>query len=256
VATEIARVLRPPHKELLSVAGNAALVCIAWFLLPAGLKTWLFSRRSPQAFPVVLSAWILADVPATNVLGVDRVAAIAALRDTAAFGRFLWAKQLVLMGLVVPICVLAALLVGAGGGRGSLVAFICFAVIASPFGTLAVACWLGIVFPYHPQSLQWRWQRRGNVFATGRWLALILLPYAIVPFLAGLIIAPGVAILRATSPVHEGLRHPSTLAVIAGCVVVALIAAAFTVIGHRTAVWLARARRSQLLTYLGNPNRG
>jgi hypothetical protein len=248
--------MRPPHNELLSVAGNAALVCIAWFLLPNGLKTWLFSRRSPQAFPVVLSAWILADVPATNVLGVDRVAAVAALRDMAAFRRFLWAKQLVLTALVVPICLLAALLVGTGGGRGGLLAFICFAVIASPFGTLAVACWLGIVFPYHPQSLRWRWQHRGNVFATGRWLGLILLPYAIVPFLAGLIIAPGVAILRASSPVHQGLRHPHALAVIAACIVVAIIAAGLTVIGHRTAVWLARARRSQLLTYLGNPNRG
>lgn len=256
VAAEISRVVRPPRYELLSVATNGAMVCIAWFLLPTDLKTWLFSRRSPQAFPLVLAAWMLADVPATNVLGSDRVSAAAAIRDSDTLRNLLWAKHLVLMVLVVPVCVLSAILVGSGHDRGSLVFFVCFAVVVAPFGTLAVASWLGIAFPYHPQTVQWRWEHRRHVYTTVRWVALILLPYAIVPFLASVTIGPGIAILRATSTAHMGLRHLSTFAVIAACIVVAAISVALTVVGHRTAVWLARARRSQLLTYLNNPNRG
>ena len=47
------------------VAVNGLLMAGAWFLLPRG---WLFTLQSALAFPVVLSSWMYADVPATNVL--------------------------------------------------------------------------------------------------------------------------------------------------------------------------------------------
>ena len=78
VAAEMAQAFSPPYQVPIVVAVNGLLMAGAWFLLPRG---WLFTLQSALAFPVVLSSWMYADVPATNVLAPDRIRVLAALGD-------------------------------------------------------------------------------------------------------------------------------------------------------------------------------
>ena len=51
-----------------------------------------------------------------------------------------------------------------------------------PLGVLSVAAWIGIWMPYHPQKLLWRWRHRSDWRAAlVRWLALVLVPFLVVP---------------------------------------------------------------------------
>ena len=65
VTAEMGQAFSPPYQVPIVVAVNGLLIAGAWFLLPRG---WLFTLQSALAFPVVLSSWMYADVPATNVL--------------------------------------------------------------------------------------------------------------------------------------------------------------------------------------------
>ena len=78
VAAEMGQAFSPPYQVPIEVAVNGLLMAGAWFLLPRG---WLFTLQGPLAFPVVLSSWMYADVPATNVLAPDRIRVLAALGD-------------------------------------------------------------------------------------------------------------------------------------------------------------------------------
>ena len=76
VAAEMGQAFSPPYQVPIVVAVNGLLMAGAWFLLPRG---WLFTLQSPLAFPVILSSWMYADVPATNVLAPDRIRVLEAL---------------------------------------------------------------------------------------------------------------------------------------------------------------------------------
>jgi hypothetical protein len=104
--------LHPPWDVPLVVVANATLTCIGWFLLPPAARDWLFKLHGPLAFPVVLESWMLADVPATNVLGEDASGAVSVLLDRKALLDFLDAKRVALWAFVAPICALLALVIG------------------------------------------------------------------------------------------------------------------------------------------------
>ena len=65
------------------VAVNGVLVTAAWLWLPLPLQDLVFTLHGALAFPVVLATWMLADVPATNVLGSDADRVLATLDDPA-----------------------------------------------------------------------------------------------------------------------------------------------------------------------------
>jgi hypothetical protein len=162
VFLELKRCLRPPAEIPQILAANAALVCGGWFLLPDSLRDWLFSVHGALAFPIVLESWMLSDVPSTNMLGGDAQGALAALGDGRSFQRFLYAKSLALWVLSAPICAALAIVIGTYQHHHIDTLAISAVILAMPLGVLGISAWVGILFPYHPRSLRWRWAQRGR----------------------------------------------------------------------------------------------
>ncbi len=182
---ELREAFRPPFADLLVVAFNAALMCVAWFLLPTSWQNWLFTLHGPLAFAMVLAGWMYSDVPATNVLAPDSRRVLAALDDPAMLRRLLYAKNLTLWCLVAPFCTVVAVIIGwvHHDWPPTLVSVTAIAVV--PFGTLGVSACVGIRWPYHPRELRFRWEhRREWRHMIVRWIALVLTPYGLVPLLA------------------------------------------------------------------------
>jgi hypothetical protein len=51
----------------------------AWFLLPPRAHAFMFSLNGPLAFPVILASWMLADTPATNVMGSNSAVGLSVM---------------------------------------------------------------------------------------------------------------------------------------------------------------------------------
>jgi hypothetical protein len=240
----------------LVVAGNAGLVVVCWQFLPLGLQDWLFHFHGALAFPMVLATWMLADVPATNVLGDDPGRALEALDDPAELRRLLYGKSIALWLLVCPGCVIVALAVGASTGDWQSAVLVVIWILVVPAGTLGFSSWLGIYLPYHPRTLAWRRQQwRAHRRTTVRWVILVLAPYGVVPTIMVVILLPALVIWLAAGgqPHDTPIAHDEFLFIVAAS---GLVAAAAFVIGHRRAVRIALHRRDDLRAYLADPERG
>jgi hypothetical protein len=254
---ECIRVTRWPFDELVTIAGNGVLMCIAWFWLPTDLSDDFFSIHARLAFPVLLGTWMLADTPASNVLGVDAKRALVALGQPLRMRHFLWAKHVVLAGIIGLIGVVATLLTAVGHRGDGAVVFRCVLVLAVPFGVVAVSAWIGIVFPFHQRSFRWRWEHRRDLRTSLRWALLVATPYFLVPVIGGVILVPAIALFRGLK------KHGHTVGgqVSAGgfglvCLVVLALSATVFLVGSRVAIWLTVRRHDYLTVYLADPDRG
>src|SRR5271157_3295539 len=81
VRVEFGRAFHAPYEVPIVIAVNGLLMTGLWFLLPPHWKDALFSLHGTLAFAMVLAAWMLSDVPATNLLGPDARRVVAALDD-------------------------------------------------------------------------------------------------------------------------------------------------------------------------------
>jgi hypothetical protein len=256
VRAEFGRALRPPYATLSTVAANGAFMSVAWFFLPRGLKDDMFTLHGTLAFALVLAAWMYSDVPATNVLAPDRRRVMAAIDDPVVLRRLLYAKNIVLWTFITPVCAVIALVTGISGHDllSTLYTVIWIGVV--PFGALGISAWVGILFPYHPMPLRYRWQhRRPRGRMIWRWLALVVAPYVLVPWLAIALMTPSLLLWGFTS-VH-GLSaklpdHDLGLGVGLACAVAILC----SFVGHRAGVRMAQRRRARLLAFLADPARG
>ncbi len=256
VRAEFGRALRPPWATVSTVAANGAFMTLAWIFLPRGLKDDLFTLHGTLAFALVLAAWMYSDVPATNVLAPDRLRVMAALDDPVMLRRLLYAQNVVLWAFITPVCALIALFTGIFGHDllSTLYTVIWIGVV--PFGALGISAWVGILFPYHPLPLRYRWQhRRPRRRMLWRWLTLAVTPYVLVPWLAIALMTPSLLLWGFTSP--HGLSrklpdHDLGLGVALACAVA--IVCAF--IGHRRGVKMAQRRQARLLAFLADPARG
>ena len=202
VAAEMGQAFSPPYQVPIVVAVNGLLMAGAWFLLPRG---WLFTLQSALAFPVVLSSWMYADVPATNVLAPDRIRVLAALGDGTMISRLLLAKTAVLWVFVAPLCAVLALVVGLEHHDALLIGAEIIAICVVPVACLPVAALVGIRWPYHPLQLHYRWDHRVPLRRMIiRWLILAVVPYALVPALCVLMTVPAVILLVLT---HSASNH-------------------------------------------------
>lgn len=194
---EYQRVASPPYETPLVVVLNGFLMAGAWVFFP---PTLLFHLHEPRVFPLVLASWMYADVPATNVLGSDPERMAVLVGQPAALQRSLMAKSIVLWSLVTPICLVVTLVFGLATHQSPLSMLgTAIILVVMPFGGLGVASWLGILLPYHALPLALRWQHRrpyGRMVV--RWLFLVLVPYAWVPMLSGLLLAPALLLWRAS----------------------------------------------------------
>ena len=253
---EWARVLHPPFETPLTVAVNAALMSSAWFFLPPKVVDEVFTLHGSVAFAFVLSSWMYSDVPATNILAPDGLRIRAAMDQPRVLRRLLLAKGTVLWCLVAPVCLLISLIAGAGQSDKITAIYSAVAIGIVPFGVLAVSGWLGIVYPYHPVPLRYRWRHRHDSRAMLlRWGILVILPYAVVPGLTIAFLSPSLLIWGLTSPSGLTAKLPDNdfgLGVGLAC----LIAVAAVWIGHHVSLRLIARRRDALVAYLSEPQRG
>jgi hypothetical protein len=104
VVSEYRRVVRPPWEIPTALVTNGALMVAAWFLLPPRAHAFMFSLSGPLAFPVILASWMLADTPATNVMGSSPALALSVLEDQAVYWRWLAARCIVIGSLIGVAC--------------------------------------------------------------------------------------------------------------------------------------------------------
>jgi hypothetical protein len=273
VAAEMGQAFSPPYQVPGVVVGNGLLMAAAWFLLPRG---WLFTLQSPLAFPVVLSSWMYADVPATNVLAPDRIRVLAALDDDTMISRLLLAKTAVLWVFVAPLCAALAVVLGLEHHDALFITTAIIAICVIPVACLPVAAQVGIRWPYHPLPLHYRWDHRvPRHRMIVRWLILVLVPYGLVPALCVLMAVPALVVLVLTHTASNhvisfidakgkpfglaisGSSHPISGALFAACVALTCgVAAVVWVLGRRADMRLIRRRRAKVAAYLADPTRG
>ena len=249
VAREYGRILAPPWETPAILLTNATVMVLAWFLLPARAHAFLFSLNGPLAFPIILASWMLADTPATNVMGANTSTALSVVEDRSAYWHWLVARCVVLGSLVGVPSAVALIIVGAGGYTWLEISWAAVIVLVLPVGILPIAAWLGILFPYHPRSLRWRWQHRRAWRMNLRWAALVLAPFAYVPVIGGLILFPAVVVAKTLQVSGQWLTDVQfAVAATVACATMG-IAAALGIAGARV---LLRVRHDRLAAYLSS----
>ena len=256
VRLEFVRALHAPYVVPSVVVVNGLLMAGLWWWAPGAWKSSLFSLHGPLAFALVLGGWMIADVPATNLLGPDPRRTSAALDDPVMFRRLLYAKNLVLWTFVAPVCSIVAVIIGTSNHDYVAMAITIIAITVMPFGVLGISAWVGIRFPYHPIPLRERWAHRrswGRMWV--RWLVLVVTPYGLVPALAFAFITPTLLLWGISA--QNGLTGRLSdgeyaLGVLIACGL-SLIGAVF---GQRAGARWAFRRNKKLSTYLGDPSLG
>lgn len=248
------RAFRPPFEIPAALIGNALLMTAAWFLLPPRAHDWMFSLHGPLAFPVVMASWMLGDTPSTNVAGLETERALAVLDDPRAFRTWLAARSIVLTSFVGIPCAIIALVIGFQGQPVIKVLAACVVIAVIPFGILPISAWIGLLLPYHLRPLRWRWEHRRQWRRIARWVVLLLAPFIVVPVLAGLIVAPSLALAR------WGFGAPAVPLSQPAFVLVAAMICGMAVLSGWFGLWgagvLRRWRHDRLAAYLRNVEAG
>jgi len=256
VRRQIVLTFQPPYEAPITVAVNGALMSSAWFFLPTGVRDKVFTLHGTLAFALVLAAWMYSDVPSTNVLGPDAQRVVAALDDPVTFRRLLYAKNVVLWLMVTPVCALVALVSGLVNHSLLSTWYTIVIIAVFPFGSLAISAWVGIMFPYHPMPLRYRWEhQKPRKRMLVRWGVLVVTPYVLVPGLAVLLMAPSLLVWGFTAPHGLTQKLPDGdfgVGVAVACAITVVCAVG----GHRVSGWLAQRRGTRLQAFLSDPVKG
>lgn len=256
VRDELGIAFHYPYTVLQVILMNAVLVVVLWFLAPPKVEGLFFQIHTPTLFTIVLAGWMYSDVPATNVLASDSVRSLAALNDRSMTLRLMRAKRIALWILVAPICTVITLLMGAFDQHRFTEIVALTSITMVPFGTLAIAGWVGILWPYHPRSLRYRWRHRRDWFHDlVRWSTLLVLPYGLVPAIGLVLLVPSMLVwgIRSERQVLDTSAVPH---LIAGVVLALVVTIGGSILGDRVAWRLIDRRRSALVHYLGHPELG
>jgi len=253
VQIEFDRAFHAPFDRLIAVSINAVLMSSAWFLLPPKLKASFFTIHGSLAFAAVLCAWMYADVPATNVIAPDRDRMVAANADAKMIRRLLDAKMILLWCLVTPFCLVVALFNGFASDNVLATVYSMIWIAIVPPGFLAIAAWMGIVYPYHQMPVRYRLSHRRPFFRMWiRWVSLITLPYVVVPMLGMLLMAPSLLLWGFGAPGSLSQQVPHDYLGF-GIVLVCVVAAGACFGGRWVGDRLFARRRAKLLVFLDNP---
>jgi hypothetical protein len=196
------------------------------------------------------------DVPATNVLGADAPQILDAIDRPLALRRILAARRIVLWSIVAPVCLLISFTIGFGTSDPIVAVYSVVAIGIIPFGVLAVSGWVGILYPYHPIPIRFRWRHRHQWRPmVGRWATLVLLPYGLVPTLSFAFMAPTLLIWGFTSKTGLTKKLPDNNIGL-GIALACSIAVGAVFVGQRVSLRLIVRRRAQLVAYLSDPRLG
>ena len=129
----------------------------------------------------------------------------------------------------------------------------CALIAILPVGVLPMSAWLGILFPYRPRSLRWRWQHRREWRTQLRWLALVFAPFVYVPWIGSMIVAPGVALGNSMRLPGQRLTPVQFGISVGAACMRTLVVAAIGIWGSRR---LLTARTDRLEAYVSSAEAG
>ena len=256
VRDEFRIAFRYPYTVLQVIFLNAVLVTLLWYFAPPKVESLVFDIHSPALFTIVLAGWMYSDVPATNVLASDTDRTLPALTDRTMTVRLMNAKRIALWILVAPVCALLTFLMGMHNHHWFTEVVAIASIVILPFGTLAIAGWVGILWPYHPRSLKYRWRHRRDWFHDlVRWGTLIVLPYGLVPIIGAVLLVPSLLVWNVKSE-RQVLEVTTVPHLVLGVILVVGTTIGGTIMGDRVAWRLIERRRSSLTHYLEHPELG
>jgi hypothetical protein len=191
VRAELRKVFRPPFAVLQVVAFNMALVLFCWLVL--GPQT--ITRLSGVIFlPAVLASWAYADVPATNLYGVNPDAALAVLDDPVELRRLIGVRNVVLWMVVSPFTADLAIVLAWDMDAWQTGIMVGAIVLGLPMGFFGATSLMAPLLPYHELPMQVRWQRRDTWV---RWAVAVVMPYFLINPAALILLAPGYLLYHA-----------------------------------------------------------
>ena len=256
VGHELRTAFHYPYTLLQVIVLNAVLVVVLWYFAPPKVEALFFDVHSPALFTIVLAGWMYSDVPATNVLASDPARTLAALDDRTMTVRLMTAKRLALWILVAPLCTAITFIMGYRSQHWTTEMVAIASIVVLPFGTLAIAGWVGIIWPYHPRSLGYRWRHRRDWFHDlVRWGVLVFLPYGLVPLIGLVLLIPSLIVwgVRSEQQVADLSAVPH---LVLGMVLAVVMTIGGTVLGNRFGWRLIERRRAALQHYLAHPELG
>lgn len=176
MAAEVRWAFTPPRSWLSGVAANLVLALV-WLLVqplhPHRHTDWVI------LIGTYFSSFILADVATTNILGVDHVRVCKALSDGVPFWRVLLVKNLALVVIVGLPTLAAAMAMTLWLETPARLA------VTIPNVAVPIVSWIGVgnlvsvLLPVGEESLVQRWEQRRDRRTTTRWIAHLVLPYAL-----------------------------------------------------------------------------
>lgn len=242
VAAELRHTLRPPFEVLQLVAINTVLLLLGWFLLG---PTAVSNFNSAIFLPMAIASWAFADIPATNLLGVDPQESLRLLDDPKGLKRMFTVRNLTLMILICPFCILLSLFLLPSQNHPLTSAAVMLAVVAMPLAYLGVASMAAPLFPFHSMSLK---ERRGRKDTWVRWGLCCITPWVIIAP-AGVISMIPVIIIYNLAPHRDGVYLLAALASLAWSLLLWRAGLAIT-------MKIVRRRRAYLSEFLADPSRG
>jgi hypothetical protein len=85
---------------------------------------------------------------------------MAAIDDPVLLRRILYAQNVVLWTFITPVCSVIAVVDGISGHDPLSILYTVIWIGVVPFGVLSITAWVGILYPYHPMPLRFRWEHR------------------------------------------------------------------------------------------------
>ena len=158
--------------------------------------------------------------------------------------------------MITPVCAVVAVVNGLINHSVLATLYTVVAIGVLPFGFLAVSAWVGILFPYHPMPLRYRWDTDNP--GDGCWSGGSPLPSPPTSWFRYWLHScwcrrSSCGGLTAPHGLSEKLPdHDLGLGVAVACAV----AVVCSVGGQRVGVWLAQRRRAKLAEFLSDPLRG
>ena len=242
-----------PAIEYQTLACNAILVSICFFLLPQTLRDWLFSEfHGSQTFVTILVSWMISDVISTNLLGHDPEHALLALDEPGGIARFIRIKALALALCTGALGFAVSLYLGISHHemwRTLTLIPICFGM---PLVTVCLGSIVGVLAPYRLRTAQWRWQNRGRKWVNIRWLILVFAPAGALGSVNTLLLLP----LRLFSEPHVPGQRMSFMDSLTLPGIVSLEVSVIYLLVPLCVQYLASRRREKLRAYLTSETAG
>ena len=257
VADEVRRVISPPYEVPLVMVFNAALVILAWELLPRNANELIFRYQDRHALPAALAVWMVATVASTNLIGPDVQRMLWALDRPSAMGRMLRAKGFVVWLLLVPVVGAVDLSYGFKEGDAMVAILRTGMLVCVPLAAVGFGSWIGVLLPYKPIALRERLtDLKARPKRTLRWLLCLLLPYVVMPVIGWLLLVPVIEFglrtksgrLQAQRIDHYGTVFAAFLAIASGL--------GFILLATRVAVARIAKHPARIAALLNDPERG